>query len=180
MERTILVKGKSGRPGLCYCNECRKQSTVTVGTVFERSKIGLPKWWLAVHLLSSSKKGLSAHQLHRMLGVTYKIAWFMCHRIREAMRDFNPSPMCSEGQSVQVDETYFGNRANPEMSPSSMGRPYIHTGGGPARKRAVFALLSGGQVRTFHVKRATANIARQILLTNVRRETELHTDESRT
>ena len=81
------IKGKSVRPGLWFCGACRTQFTVTVGTVFERSKIGLHKWLLAVHLMSASKKGYSSHQLHRTLGVTYKTAWFMSHRIREAMRD---------------------------------------------------------------------------------------------
>jgi transposase-like protein len=88
-DRIAKVEGlkQSHRPGLYYCNECKGQFTVTVGTVFERSKVPLTKWWLAVHLLGSSKKGMSAHQLHRMLGVTYKTAWFMAHRIREAMKD---------------------------------------------------------------------------------------------
>ena len=83
------IKGKSARPGLWFCADCRKQFTVTVGTLFERSKVPLHKWLLANHLICASKKGMSAHQLHRMLGVTYKTAWFMAHRIREAMRD-NP------------------------------------------------------------------------------------------
>lgn len=84
--RIAALKGKAHRPGLYQCAECREQFTVTVGTVFERSKIPLNKWLLAVHLMTSSKKGISAHQIHRMLGVTYKTAWFMCHRIREAKR----------------------------------------------------------------------------------------------
>ncbi len=79
------IKGKTARPGLWFCAECRQQFTVTVGTVFERSKVPLNKWLLAVHLLSSSKKGISAHQMHRMFGVTYKTAWFMMHRIRESL-----------------------------------------------------------------------------------------------
>ena len=86
-ERVKRLAGKSTRPGLIQCNACLKNFTVTVGTVFERSKIALNKWLLASFLLSSSKKGMSSHQLHRMLGVTYKTAWFMAHRIREAMKD---------------------------------------------------------------------------------------------
>jgi transposase-like protein len=104
---------KSHRPGLYYCAECKGQFTVTVGTVFERSKVPLTKWWLATHLLGSSKKGMSAHQLHRMLGVTYKTAWFMSHRIREAMKDMKPTPMGGEGKTVEVDETYIGKAENP-------------------------------------------------------------------
>ena len=91
-ERIDALKGKSTRPGVTKCGHCRKQFTVTVGTVFERSHVPLHKWVQAIHLLCSSKKGISAHQLHRMLGVTYKTAWFMAHRIREAMRDGEPRP----------------------------------------------------------------------------------------
>ena len=104
---TKLV-GKAHRAGLYQCNKCREQFTVTVGTVFERSKVLLNKWMLASYLLSSSKKGISTHQLHRMLGVTYKTAWFMAHRIREAMRPIAPSPIGGEGVKVEVDETFLG------------------------------------------------------------------------
>ena len=89
-DKLAKAQGKSVRPGLYYCSECNGQFTATVGTVFERSKVPLSKWWLAMHLLGSSKKGMSSHQLHRMLGVTYKTAWFMTHRIREAMTDTQP------------------------------------------------------------------------------------------
>lgn len=99
-DRIAKVEGKkqSHRPGLYYCNECKGQFTVTVGTVFKRSKVPQTKWWLATHLMSSSKKGISAHQLHRMLGVTYKTAWFMAHRIREAMKDMDPPTMGGKRQ----------------------------------------------------------------------------------
>ncbi|MGE4064319.1 MAG: IS1595 family transposase [Rhodospirillaceae bacterium] len=108
-EKIGKVQGKSHRPGLYYCGDCTGHFTVTVGTVFERSKIPLNKWWLACHLLGSSKKGMSAHQLHRMLGVTYKTAWFMAHRIREAMTPAKGSvgPIGGEGKTVEVDETYL-------------------------------------------------------------------------
>jgi transposase-like protein len=85
--RIAKLETKTARPGLRYCNECKGQFTATVGTIFERSKIPLTKWWLAAHLIGSSKKGISSHQLHRMLGVSYKSTWFMMHRLREAMRD---------------------------------------------------------------------------------------------
>ncbi len=100
------IEGKSARPGLYYCGDCKKQFTVTVGTIFERSKVPLSKWWMAIHLMASSKKGMSAHQLHRMLGVAYQTAWFMEHRIREAMRDGALSPMGGGGGVVEIDETY--------------------------------------------------------------------------
>jgi transposase-like protein len=102
------LEGKAHRAGLVQCNSCRQQYTVTVGTVFERSKVPLNKWLFATHLMCASKKGVSAHQLHRMLGVTYKTAWFMAHRIREAMTDNNPDPMGGEGSIIEADETYFG------------------------------------------------------------------------
>jgi transposase-like protein len=98
----------SVRKGLVQCNDCRQQYTVTVGTVFEDSKVPLNKWLLAVHLMVSSKKGISAHQLHRMLGVTYKTAWFMAHRIREAMMTDNTGDMGGDGGMVEVDETFIG------------------------------------------------------------------------
>lgn len=108
-EKIAKGAGKAHRPGLYYCAACNGQFTVTVGTVMERSKIPLSKWLMAMHLMASSKKGMSAHQMHRMLGVTYKSAWFLCHRIREAMKDDNASPLGGEGKSVQSDETYIGN-----------------------------------------------------------------------
>lgn len=177
-KKTSFVRGKKHRPGLYYCNSCKKQFTVTVGTVFERSKVPLNKWLLATHLLTSSKKGMSAHQLHRMLGVTYKTAWFMAHRIREAMKDDNPAPMGNPGGSVQADETYIGKKAE-QRTTRWDGLPYKTGSRGPANKRAVVSLIKDGKARTFHVKRANANTVRQILVTNVDRDTELHTDESR-
>ena len=125
------IKGKSARPGLWFCADCRKQFTVTVGTLFERSKVPLHKWLLANHLICASKKGMSAHQLHRMLGVTYKTAWFMAHRIREAMRD-NPDlsgPLGGENKVVEADESYVGGKAK--------NRAFRK----PRKKEAVFALV---------------------------------------
>jgi len=180
--RTDDVKalgGKSMGPGWYHCTQCREKFTVRVGTVFERSKVPLHKWLLATHLLSSSKKGMSAHQLHRMLGVTYKTAWFMTHRIREAMRDDVMPPMGGPDDPVQADETYIGQKSE-KRTVTTRGRPFTKSGKtGPANKRAVVSLISGGKARTFHVNRADSNTVRQILVENVRREAELHTDESR-
>lgn len=175
-EKTSVVRGK--RRGLYFCNSCAKQFTVTVGTLFERSHVPLSKWLAAFHLMASSKKGMSAHQLHRMLGVTYKTAWFMAHRIREAMRETNPGPMGGSSQPVQADETYFGRVAEPQTKTTS-GRPYTKGGGGVSNKRAIVALVSGGKARTFHVNKADAHTVREILVTNATREAELHTDESK-
>src|SRR6202171_6569752 len=110
-EKITRGQGKAARTGLYYCAACNGQFTVTVGTVMERSKIPISKWLFAMHLMASSKKGMSAHQMHRMLGVTYKTAWFMCHRIREAMKDNAPTPLGGEGGAVQVVETYTGGKA---------------------------------------------------------------------
>jgi transposase-like protein len=101
------LKGKSTRPGVYKCRDCRKPFSVTVGTVFERSKIPLSKWLLANHMLASGLKGTSSHQIHRTLGVTYKTAWFMTHRIREAMKDGALGPIGGEGKTVEADETFL-------------------------------------------------------------------------
>ena len=108
-DKIARMQGKSHRHGLYYCHECEGQFTVTVGTVLERSKVPLTKWLMAAHMVNSGKNGVSAHEIHRTLGVTYKTAWFMMHRLREAMNEVNPSPMGGEGKSVQADETYYGN-----------------------------------------------------------------------
>lgn len=100
-----LIKGKSHRPGLYMCNACRQPFSVTVGTVMEKSHIPLNKWVLGFHLMASSKKGISAHQLHRQLGITYKAAWFMAHRIREAMTPPDSGPLGGSGKTVEADET---------------------------------------------------------------------------
>jgi transposase-like protein len=180
--RIRKLEGKSTRPGVFKCNECRKPFSVTVGTVFERSKIPLHTWLYATHLMTSSKKGISAHQLHRMLGVTYKSAWFMCHRIREAMGDAPGElpPMGGEGKIVEADETYFG-KTETQPTHTTSGRPFTKSGKtGPSGKRAVVSLVErGGSVRSFHVDKATKESVREILVTNVRRSTVLHTDESR-
>ena len=167
--------------GLRRCGECKKQFTVTVGTVFEASHVKLHLWLQAAHLLASSKKGFSAHQLHRTLGVTYKTAWFMAHRLREAMRDGSLAPMGGPETPVEADETYFGRQENPQPSPQHKGKPYKFKGcSGPAGKRAVVALVErGGSVRSFHVDRATKATVTDIVAENVSREATLHTDESR-
>lgn len=168
-EKIAKMQGKSHRPGLYFCNECQGQFTVTVGTVFERSKVPLTKWWMAAHMLNSGKNGVSAHEIHRNIGVTYKTAWFMMHRLREAMAELNPAPMGGEGRSIQADETYYGN--------SKRAKGYKK---GHSHKEGVVALVEPkGRARVFHVKGATAAKVRELLVTNVHRTSELHTDESR-
>lgn len=169
------LRGKSHRPGLYQCAECREQFTVTVGTVMERSKIPLNKWVMAMHLMSASKKGMSAHQLHRMLGITYQSAWFLCHRIREAMAEPKGSsnPMGGEGKIIEADETYFGPKDRITKR-TRRGKP------SHSSKRSVFALVErGGKVRSFHVEHATAENIREIIVQNASRKSQLMTDESR-
>lgn len=181
MHKVKPLGGKSMGDGWYHCGSCRQKFTVRVGTVYERSKVPLHKWLLATQLMASSKKGISAHQLHRTLGVTYKTAWFMAHRIREAMRDDNPPPMGGNGQPVEADETYFGKAKDPKPSPQRGDRPYLKRGRpGPSGKRAIVALVErGGSVRSFHVETANKDHVAAILFQNVKREATLYTDESR-
>jgi transposase-like protein len=165
--RIAALTTKSARPGLRYCDECKGQFTATVGTIFERSKIPLTKWWLAMHLIGSSKKGISSHQLHRMLGVSYKSTWFMMHRIREAMRAGGLTPMGGEGEIVEIDETYIGRKDGFEVK-----RGFGH-------KNAVFTLVErGGSARSFHVEDATKETIVPIVHANLDRESHLMTDEA--
>lgn len=170
VEKIGRVEGKSHRPGLHYCGACKKQFTVTVGTVFERSHIPLHKWLLASHLMASSKKGVSAHQLHRMLGITYKSAWFMAHRLREAMKDENPGPLGGEGKAVEADETYIGKRKLNHRR---------YTVRGWDHKCRVMALVErGGKSRAVHVDMLDRKTVREFLVANADRASVLHTDEA--
>lgn len=151
------------KPGVwrCHSKECRKDFSVTTKTVMESSHIKLNVWLQAFYLMTSSKKGMSAHQLHRSLGVTYKSAWFMAHRIREAMRTGGLlPPMGGEGKIVEADETYFGKPETPYVSPRRVkeGRPYTKGKSKKARNsRPIVALVErGGSVRSFHVPVADA------------------------
>lgn len=156
--------------GYWLCNDCRDKFTCRTGTVMERSHIPVHKWLLAIHLMSASKKGMSAHQLHRMLGITYKSAWFLAHRIREAMIDTKAGPLGGEGKSVQADETYIGNS-------SKRAKGYKK---GHSHKEQIVALVEpGGKAKAVHVKAATKKSVREILVTNASRKSELHTDQSR-
>jgi transposase-like protein len=168
------ITGKSARPGLWFCADCRKQFTVTVGTLFEDSKVPLHKWLMAVHLLSASKKGMSAHQLHRMLGVTYKTAWFMAHRIREAMRELHPEPLGGTGKTVEADETVIGgkerNKRKSKRNPKNIGA---------VGKEIAFSLVErGGKVRSHHVPNVNAKTLRPILVAQVDRKSVLMTDDA--
>lgn len=173
-EQTSPVKGKSHRPGLYYCLSCKKQFTVTVGSLLERSKIPLHKWVMAFHLMSASKKGMSSHQLHRMLGITYKSAWFMTHRIREAMRDVDPQPMGGSGGTVEVDETFIGRDKTRKPKGQKKGRGVWHM-------NKVLSLVDRetGQARSMVIKDLKTTTIYPIVRQNVRRESRLMTDDAR-
>ncbi|MGE5114684.1 MAG: IS1595 family transposase [Acidobacteriaceae bacterium] len=162
---------KPVREGVYKCKACQEQFTVTVNTIFEDSHIPLNKWLLAIHLLCASKKGMSAHQLHRMLGVTYKSAWFMAHRIRYMMSQ--PSFKQKLFGVVEADETYVGGkRRNAGGNRGGSGRPDAQS-----NKQAVFALVKrDGSVRSFHVERVTAENLEHVLYQNVHPSATMMTD----
>jgi transposase-like protein len=167
VDKSGALKGKNDRVGLYKCYACRKKFTVKVGTIFEDSHIQMRDWLVAIHLLCSSKKGFSANQLHRTLGITLKSAWFMGHRIREAMRVGGLTPMGGEGEIVEVDETYIGRKDGFEVK-----RGFGH-------KNAVFTLVErGGSARSFHVEDATKDTILPIIRANLDRESHVMTDEA--
>jgi transposase-like protein len=170
VDRASRMKGKATRVGLWKCYACRKQFTVKIGTVFEAAHIPLHKMLQAVYLMTSSKKGISAHQVHRTLEITYKSAWFLCHRIREAMRVGGLAPMGGPGSIVEADETFIGRREG------IVGKKAL----GWAHKNVVLTLVQrGGSARSFHV--ASTSIADVVPLVreNIRDESRLVTDEAR-
>jgi transposase-like protein len=163
VDRITPVKG--GRVGLRRCGDCKKQFTCKVGTVFEDSKVPLHKWFQAAHLLASSKKGISSHQLHRTLGVTYKTAWFMSHRLREAMRDAPKGQIGGPGKIVEADETFFVNRKGFKK----------RTGVG--HKMAVMSLVErGGAIRSVVMERVNRQSVEKIIRRNVHHDSRLMTD----
>jgi transposase-like protein len=177
--RALPPKGSMG-PGWYHCNACRDKFTVRTATLYERSHVPLHKWLFATHLLCSSKKGMSSHQLSRMLGVTYKTAWFMAHRIREGMKPVEPGPMGGEGKVIEADETYMGKRDGRPSGPSTLvsgfgwvAPPRIST------QRKIVALVErGGEVRSFHVDRVTVGTIKDVLFRNADRKSQLMTDEA--
>ena len=166
VERISKMAGKSTRQGLYKCYQCRKPFTVRMGTIFEASKVSLHIWLQAMFLIAGSKKGISSNQLHRTLGVTLKTAWFMAHRIREAMRNGSLAPFGQGGGAVEVDETYIGRKAG-------AGNPK----GGWGHKMTVLGLIdrNSGQSRYFHVDGGKE--IQSIVLANLSREARLMTDE---
>ncbi len=152
--------------GMFRCNDCRDKFTCRTGTIFERSHIPLHKWLLATHLMAASKKGISALQLSRMLGLPYKSAWFLCHRIRESMKPADAAPI-GGSNVVEVDESFFGGKAK--------NRAYAKK---EPKKHAVMTLVDrDGESRSFHVANVKAKTLREKIVTTVSRKSHLMTDE---
>jgi transposase-like protein len=179
--RVARTGGRAHRAGLFHCPDCKGQFTVRTGHVMESSHVPLTKWALAFHLMTSSKKGVSAHQLHRNLHVAYNTAWFMAHRIRESMRGTDTAPLGGEGKVIEADEAYKGRKDNPTPSPTRVreGRPYLKSGK-KAEKRPIFALVErGGAARAFSMPVVSGKNVREKLTEHADRRSRLHTDESR-
>ena len=164
------LQGKAHRPGLYKCFACREQFSVTVGTVFERSKIGLHIWLQAVYLLCSSKKGISSKQLERTLGVTYKTAWFMSHRIREAFKTTPTGTLGGEGKFVEADETYWGTEDGDKRGRG--GAALV------AANKIVSLVEREGHIRSFHVADVGSEQLKSLLTKNIDPATHVMTDSS--
>jgi transposase-like protein len=177
-ENVKALGGDSMGPGWYHCSQCRDKFTVRMGSIFERSHVALHKWLMAFRLMASSKKGVSAHQLHCSLGVTYKTAWFMAMRIREAMTDTDTAPLGggSEGGEqgvIEMDETYFGNKE--EITKRTKRSKSAHSS-----KRSVVTLVErGGKIRSFHVDKADKETVMAIIAKHAAPTAELNTDESK-
>lgn len=172
VNEATALKGQSTRPGVYWCNACQAPFSVTVGTVYERSKVPLNTWLYATHLLASSKKGISSHQLSRMLGVTYKTAWFMSMRIRTAMapKTTGLAPLGGAGKVVEADETFIGKQSGKRKRPGA---------GGYQHKMKVLSLVErGGKIRSFKIGEATKFEVVPHLHENIHWDTTLHTDGS--
>lgn len=173
-EKVYRLEGKSHRPGLFHCNSCNGAFTVTTGSVMESSHLPLNKWALGFRLFAASKKGFSAHQLHRMLGITYKSAWFMAHRIREAMKETDATPMGGEGKIVEVDETYMGK---PGMA-FRPGKGWQKNGPRDEMKAIVSLVERGGRARSIKVETLDHKTLDLLMIQNASRYSRLMTDEA--
>ncbi|MDI3470051.1 MAG: ISSpo8, transposase [Pseudolabrys sp.] len=174
IDKVYRLSGKSHRPGLIHCNGCDGSFTVTTGSVMESSHVPLNKWVLAFRLMASSKKGISAHQLHRTISVTYKTAWFMAHRIREAMRDAAPAPLGGEGAIIESDEAYWGSKDtdNASMKRRRKGKP------GPGGKSKILTLVErGGRSRSLKMDDLRTETVHRVLRENASTKSRLMTDE---
>lgn len=173
VDQATQLRGKAHRPGVYMCNACRQQFTVTVGTLYERSKLPLNKWLAATHLMMASKKGMSALEISRLLDISYKSTWFMCHRIRESLREINPSPLGGENKVVEADETYVGGSDKNRHANKRVG-----IRGGSAKEAVVALVERDGRVRSQHVQTVNAKTLRPILEAQIDAATHIMTDEA--
>jgi transposase-like protein len=171
--------GNSMGPGWFYCETCQDKFTVRVGSIFERSHIPLHKWLLAFRLMASSKKGVSSHQLHRTLGITYKSAWFLAHRIREAMVPTDPPILGGEGKTIEMDDTFIGHAGSHDpdnwVFVNGKGWERKH---GDEKMRVLTLVERGGGSRSIHIGRLTASNVFDFIHLNADRKSALHTDEA--
>ncbi len=173
VDQATLMQGDSHRPGLYQCNACREPFTATVGTLYERSKVPLHKWLAATHLMLASKKGMSALQIGRLLGLSKKTAWFLCHRVRESLRETYPDMLGGDGKTVEVDESFVGG-----LEKNKHRSKRQHKGTGGTGKEAVVALVErGGRVRSQHVPAVNAKTLRPILQAQIDGASVVVTDE---
>ena len=175
VERISKMAGKATRLGLHKCYACRSQFRVTVGTIFEASHIPLRLWLQAMYLIAGSKKGISSNQLHRTLGLTLKSAWFMSHRIREAMRSGSLAPMGSTGGVVEVDETIYGRASTHPKGRRRKNAKITNS----AHRNVILSLVErGGQVRSYHVEGSTVGQIIPIVTANISHEAQVMTDSA--
>ena len=167
-ENIYALKGRTTRPGLYKCSKCRKPFTAKIGTILEDSHISVRVWLQAVYLMCCSKKGMSSHQLHRTLQITYKSAWFLTHRIREAMKDpVFTNQLGGKNEIVEADETFWGNKGKHRKGARGWGH-----------KEKIFSLVQrGGEVRSFHVQKVNAQTLKPIMREQIQKDTHVMTDD---